>query len=80
MSKVGLGISLLVIGAIGLVAIYSMRPPSGFGEALMMLGQGRRHYINEPFYQIFMTIAGVVTVAGIIQIVAGVSSRRPSEG
>lgn len=79
MSKVGLGISLLVIGVIGLVAVYSMRPPSGFGEALMMLGQGRRNYIREPLYEIFMALAGLASLAGIIQIVAGVSSSKPPE-
>ena len=41
MNKTAIGIVLLVFGVIGLVAVYSMRPPSGFGDALMMIGQGR---------------------------------------
>ena len=43
------GIVMLVVGIIGLVGVYSMRPPSGFGEALMMMGQGRQFFIRAPW-------------------------------
>ena len=76
MNKTGVGIVLLAIGVIVLVAVYSMRPPSGFGEALMMMGQGRKSYIREPLYQILMAIGGLLSLGGIIQIVAGLSSNN----
>lgn len=62
MSKSGVGIVLLVIGVLVLVAVYSMRPPSGFGEALMMMGQGRKVFIKEPLYQILMAIGAGISL------------------
>jgi hypothetical protein len=45
------GLVVLLIGVIGLVVVYSLRPPSGVGEALVMLSQGRESFIKEPLYQ-----------------------------
>ena len=44
------GIVLLVVGIVGLIFVYSLRPPSGFGDALMMAVQGRNFYLKEPVY------------------------------
>jgi hypothetical protein len=52
MSKATLGAIQTVVGILGLAVVYSVRPPSGFGEALMMLGQGKHQYIKEPLYEI----------------------------
>ncbi len=40
-------IILLVIGVIGLIAVYSLRPPSGLGEELMMMGAVQRYSNSE---------------------------------
>jgi Trk-type K+ transport system membrane component len=71
MNKTIIGIILIIIGAIGFVIIYSVRPPSGFGEALTMMGQGRQIFIREPYYQIFFTISGLLTLFGIILTAVG---------
>jgi len=76
MSKTTIGVILLVVGVIGLVAVYSMRPPSSFGDAIMILGQGRKFFIKEPLYQIFMSIFGLLSVFGIIKIVRAMNSDK----
>jgi hypothetical protein len=62
------GTVMLVIGIIGVVGVYSMRPPSGFGEALMMMGQGRQFFIREPLYQILLAVSALVAVFGFLKI------------
>jgi hypothetical protein len=62
------GTVMLVIGIIGLVGVYSMRPPSGFGEAIMMMGQGRQSFIMEPLYQILLAASAIVAVFGFLKI------------
>lgn len=66
-----LGIIMLIIGVIGLVGVYSLRPPSGFGEALMMMGQGRQFFIKEPLYQILLVVFVIISVFGLLKIVKG---------
>ncbi len=63
------GIVMLIVGIIGLVGVYSIRPPSGFGEALMMMGQGRQFFIREPLYQILMAVSAIVSVLGVLKII-----------
>lgn len=63
------GIVLVVVGILGLIFVYSLRPPSGFGEALMMLGQGREFYLREPVYLTLMALFGVILVFGVVGIV-----------
>ena len=76
MSKTALGGILLVVGVFGVIAVYSMRPPSGFGDALMMMGQGRNNFIKEPFYQILIATSGLIGVYGVIQIVRGLGAGK----
>lgn len=79
MRKTTIGVVLLIVGVIGLVAVYSMRPPSGLSEALMMMAEGRQNFIKEPFYQIFMAISGSISLFGMLQIIAGVSGGKGSQ-
>ena len=65
------GIVMLVVGVIGLVGVYSMRPPSGFGDAIMMMGQGRQHFIREPLYNILLAVFGIISFFGVLKIVKG---------
>ncbi|MCL6106184.1 MAG: hypothetical protein M1309_02385 [Actinobacteria bacterium] len=62
------GVILLVIGAIGLIAVYSVRPPSGLGDELMMVEQGRNFYLKEPVYLSLMALSGVILFFGVISI------------
>ena len=73
------GIILLVVGIIGLIVVYSLRPPSGFGDALMMMGQGRNFYLKEPVYLMLMALSGVISLFGVINIVKA-SSKQKGEG
>ncbi len=50
MGKLTIGVVLIIVGVIALALVHSMRLPSGFGDALMMMGQGRQNFIKEPFY------------------------------
>lgn len=73
--KVAIGVFLLAAGVAGLFIVHSMKPPSGLGEVLGMLGQGRLSYIREPYYQIFLAAAGLITLAGLVQVVKGIKYR-----
>lgn len=63
------GVILLIAGVVGLVTVYSMRPPSGLGDAFMMMGQGRQTYLKEPVYFGLMAISGIIAILGIVSIV-----------
>ncbi|MEX2402235.1 MAG: hypothetical protein WD423_15800, partial [Rhodothermales bacterium] len=58
-----------VIGVIGLAVVYSFRPPSGLGDALTMMGQGRDFYFEEPVYFALMVLSGIVSLFGVVSIV-----------
>lgn len=62
------GVVLLVIGVIGLVGVYSMRPPSGFFEAFMMLGEAREYFIKRPLYEILLAVFALTCLFGLIKI------------
>lgn len=70
------GIILLVIGGIGLIFVYSLRPPSGFGDALMMMGQGKEFFLKEPVYLTLMALSGIISLFGVIYIVKGMSKEK----
>jgi multisubunit Na+/H+ antiporter MnhB subunit len=79
MNKTTQGAILLIIGIIVLVAVYSMRPPSGFGESFMNMWQGKQFYIKEPFYQILLAVGGIISVLGFIQIFIGLRSKKDTK-
>lgn len=65
------GIVLGVIGIVGLVVVYSLRPPSGFGDALMMMAQGKEFFISEPYYQLLLGACVVLTGFGAVKLLKG---------
>ena len=69
MSKRVWGIVLLLTGVVGALVVYAFRPPSGFGEALMMLGQGREFVISDPYYGIFMLLFVLTGVWGFVKLI-----------
>ena len=64
MNKKTKGIVSAVVGVIALAVVYSMRPPSGFGDAVMMMAQGKNYFIKEPLYQILFGISAIVSGYG----------------
>lgn len=82
MGRNAVGVILIVAGLMGLVVVYSMRPPSGFGEAMSMLARGRQYYLREGPYYFFMLISGLVSLAGLILLVQAVSQApsQPTKG
>jgi hypothetical protein len=83
-NKTILGIVLLIVGIIGLVKVYSLRPVSldgdhevSAGEAMYMSAVlGRDNWIREPQYQIYLALSGVISVIGVIQIVRGMRTKQ----
>ncbi len=67
---------LLIVGVVGLIGVYSVRPPSGLGDALMMLGQGRDFYLIEPVFFGLMAISGVISVLGLAMVVKEMGKRK----
>jgi len=63
------GIFFLILGVVALMVVYYFRPPSGFGDALMMLGRGRDVCLNEPVYLIFMLLSAGISVLGLSLII-----------
>ena len=70
-----LGLLLLIAGVAGLVAVYTMRPPAGLGEALLN-SIGGRTIIREPYYQILLGAAGLVTLFGVVLTAGSGKSRK----
>jgi len=65
MKKRHKGVAIVVVAVIAIACIYGMRPPSGFGDAIMMMGQGKSTYIKEPLYQILLSISGLGLFYGL---------------
>ena len=63
------GALLLIIGVIAIFVVYSFRPPSGFGDAMMMIGSGRNYCLKEPVYLGLMAIAVISSVFGLILVI-----------
>lgn len=80
MNRSAMGAFLLVVGVVGLFTVYSMRPPSGFIDAITILAQGRQQYINAPLYQILMALSGVVAFLGVYLLFVGLLQDRPTGG
>jgi len=59
---------LLIIGVVGLIVVYTYRPPSGIGQAFMRLAQGQNFYFKEPIYEILLGLFGIVSILGIINV------------
>jgi uncharacterized membrane protein len=59
----------LIVGILGLVIVYSYRPPSGLGDALMMMGEGRNFYLKEPVYFFLMAVFAIVAILGVVDLV-----------
>jgi uncharacterized membrane protein len=70
------GVILLIVGVVALIAVYSVRPPSGFGDAFMMMAQGRNFYLKEPVYLGLMAISGIISALGLIFIVKGMGKGK----
>ena len=66
---------LLVIGVVGLITIYSYRPPSGVGQTVRMYAQGQTFFFKEPVYEILLAGFGIISVFGIVKIVKGKTSQ-----
>jgi hypothetical protein len=63
------GVILLLVGVLGMVVVYSMRPPSGFGEAFMMLSRGKQNFIADPYYGILMVLCVLSGVWGVVKLI-----------
>jgi hypothetical protein len=61
----------LVIGIIGMVITYSYRPPSGLGDALGMMIQGRNFYLKEPAYLGLMAMFSLLAIFGLLAVIKG---------
>ena len=59
------GVVVVIVDVVAIASIYRMRPPSGFGDALMMMGQGKNFFIKEPLYQILLSLSGLSLVYGL---------------
>jgi len=69
MNKKVTGMILAAVGVIGGIAAYSLRPPSSFSEALMMAGQGRQIYLQQPVYLTALVISALCVAGGVGLIV-----------
>ena len=78
MGRMIVGVILIVIGVIAFALVHSMRPPSGLGDAMTMMGQGREQFIKEPIYQILLAISGLVAVFGAFLSFTGWKVRSSS--
>ena len=62
------GVFLIVLGIIAVIAVYSVRPPSGFAESLFMAGQGKEFYLKEPVYYGLMVLSAAIGIFGVFLV------------
>ena len=60
---------LLIVGVVGLIVVYTYRPPSGIGQAFLRLTQGQNFFFKEPLYEILLGLFGIVSILGIVNVV-----------
>lgn len=65
----------LIIGVIGLVGAWALRPPRGIGDAISIMATGR-YYVNEPVFLAMIAIFGLLTVFGFIEVIKKTSGRN----
>ena len=73
--RVVLGMVLMVAAAAALALIWTMRPPENIADALRMAAQGQK-FIEEPWFQVGLAVAGVTALVGTILFFAGLSGRK----
>lgn len=69
MTTSAVGKILIAVGIVGLIIVYSFRPPSDLGDAFMMMGQGRDFFIKEPWYQMLIGLSVVSVGFGVLKLV-----------
>lgn len=70
------GLILLAIGVIGASFVYSLRPPDGLGDAIMMLAQGKEGYIEKPVFIALMSLFILIGITGLALYLKGIFSRK----
>lgn len=65
----------LLIGAVILgIVVYSLRPPSGLGEALMRASQNpNAMFLTPPVYYGGLIIAAIMAIFGVLKIMGKTS-------
>jgi hypothetical protein len=76
--KTSSAIGLLAVGVVGLIVVYSMRPPDGIMDALGMLVQGKQRYIHAPLYQLLMALFAFLALAGGIVVLRRLTGDGPT--
>lgn len=59
---------MMGVGTVGLVGVYSLRPPTGFGDALMKAAQGQEFFLKEPVYYLGLIMFGLLLVFGVVRV------------
>jgi hypothetical protein len=60
---------LIGIGLVGLILVYSFRPPAGFMDAMNIAASGRDFYLREPVYYLGLLGFGALLVLGIVKAI-----------
>ena len=60
---------MIAIGIIGLVFVYSLRPPSGFGDVFVRASQGQDFFLKEPVYYLGLIGFAILTAFGLLKAV-----------
>lgn len=59
----------VAIGIIGMIVTWAYRPPSGLGDAIMMMGEGQSFYLKEPVFLGLMAAFGLIALFGLIAMI-----------
>ena len=58
-----------IVGVVGLIVVYTYRPPSGIGQAVLRFAQGNNFYFRTPVYEILLAFFVITLIYGIVKIV-----------
>lgn len=60
---------LMIVGLLGLIFVYSLRPPAGFGELFAAAARGQEFYLKGPVYYVGLLLFGILVLVGLIRTV-----------
>jgi len=63
------GIALIVVALVIAVTVYALRPPSGFGDAMMRVSQNPNAlFLKPPVYYAGLVVAAIIAVFGLVKL------------
>lgn len=65
----GIGIVLIIVGALAGAMLYSNRPMEGLTDTVTRVVQGQDNFLKPPVYYTGMALCGAAILIGVVALV-----------